>query len=226
MSNVLVRAKEVRKIYGSGGRATAALDNATFEIEAGSSVALIGPSGSGKTTLLHLIAGLDLPTSGSIEWPALGAREQLRPGKVAMAFQGNSLLPPLNVVENVALPILLAGGQESDAIRAAWAVLERMSLSSIGLKLPEELSGGQSQRVGIARAIVNRPALILADEPTGQQDHDNGNQLMSFLLSYITENGTALVVATHDMVVAGSLTTLWSMESGCLKTEGSAVCSV
>ncbi|HEY3375372.1 MAG TPA: ABC transporter ATP-binding protein [Candidatus Aquicultor sp.] len=219
MKNLLVRANNVSKTYGEGERRVTAVDNVTFEVQDESHVALVGPSGSGKTTLLHLIAGLDIPSTGTIEWPALGTRKQLKPGSVTMAFQGPSLLPALTVVENVALPSLLAGVDEQQSFDKAWAMLERMSLTQIASKLPEELSGGQSQRVGIARALVTKPALLLTDEPTGQQDHENAQKLMNFLLSYAKEIGGCLILATHDMAVAGRFSTLWFMENGRLQTE-------
>src|SRR2546427_5272747 len=114
MPETLVRAMSIERAFGVGGAQVKAVTDATFSVAAGDTVALAGPSGSGKSTLLHLIAGLDAPTSGSIEWPALGERRALRPGPVAMAFQGPSLLPPLTVLENVALPVILAGGADGD----------------------------------------------------------------------------------------------------------------
>ncbi len=218
MDDILVRAVNAGKAYGTGEHAVAALRDATFNIEAGSRVALVGPSGSGKTTLLHLAAGLDRPTSGTLEWPALGKREHLRPRLVAMAFQGPSLITSLTVLENVALPLLIADDPESVALAAAWEMLERMSLADIGASLPEEISGGQSQRVGIARALVARPVLLLADEPTGQQDSEGSRFLMELFLDYVEEIGAALVVATHDTAVAGLLPARWWMEDGRLRT--------
>ncbi len=219
MDDLLVRAHNVGKIYGTAEHAVIALEGATFEISTHSRIALVGSSGSGKTTLLHLVAGLDSPTSGTIQWPTLGAKEQLRPKLVAMAFQGHSLIPPLTVVENVALPLLIGGDPESEALKAAWEMLERMSLADVGYSLPEEISGGQSQRAGIARALVTRPALLLADEPTGQQDSENARQLMNSLLDYVEKIGATLVVATHDKIVADFLPTRWSIEHGHLQME-------
>lgn len=221
MSKVLVRAERLTKLYGLDDRRATALRVATFEIMPGSRTAIVGASGSGKTTLLQLIAGLNMPTSGMIEWPALDGRKQLRPGFIGMAFQGPSLLPPLTVVENVALPLLIQGAREPEALKEAWGILERMALADIGSHLSEELSGGQSQRVAIARALVTRPALLLADEPTGQQDHNNARVLMDFLISFGDEIGAALVIATHDMEVADRLSIVWSIEDGHLETERS-----
>jgi putative ABC transport system ATP-binding protein/lipoprotein-releasing system ATP-binding protein len=221
MDELLVCAEGLTRSYGSGPSAVDAIRDATFAIEASERIALVGPSGSGKSTLLHLIGGLDRPTSGDIAWPALGPPEGLRPGPVAIAFQGPSLLPPLTVLENVALPVLLAGGTERDATLAAGRLLERFEIDAVGDKLPEELSGGQSQRAGLARALAGEPRLVLADEPTGQQDHATAARMMDALVSLIEGLGAALVVATHDLVIAERLTTRWSVESGRLTTEAS-----
>ena len=217
--DVLVRADAIERVHGSGRDAVAAVVDASFTISARERIAIVGPSGSGKSTLLHLIAGLDIPTSGSITWPALGRREQLRPGPVALAFQGPSLLPPLSVVENVALPVLLAGGDEGEAMEIARQMLERFELAEIADKLPEEISGGQSQRAGVARALAGSPRLVLADEPTGQQDHETGMHVLDTLLELISASGAALVVATHDLAVADLLPIRWTVAGGRLATE-------
>lgn len=193
-----------------------AVRGASFEILGAERIAVVGPSGSGKSTLLHLIAGLDEPTEGENAWPALGPRAGLRPGLVAIAFQGPSLLPPLSVLENVALPLLLAGGDEGPATEAAQVMVERFELSAVAAKLPEELSGGQSQRAGIARALAGRPRLLLADEPTGQQDGATGRRLMEALFEEVARSAAALVVATHDARVASLFDRVWSMRDGAL----------
>ena len=223
--DVLVRADALERVHGSGRDAVAAVIDASFTISARDRIAIVGPSGCGKSTLLHLIAGLDSPTSGSIAWPALGRREQLRPGPVALAFQGPSLLPPLSVVENVALPVLLGGGSEAEAMRIARAMLGRFELTEIADKLPEEISGGQSQRAGLARALAGSPTLVLADEPTGQQDRETGMHVLDTLLDLISARGAALVVATHDLAVADLLQIRWTMAGGRLASEV-APCSV
>src|SRR5262249_25124405 len=157
--------------------------------------------GSGKSTLLHLIAGLDEPTEGTMTWPALGERASLRPGPVALVFQGPSLLPPLDVVENVALPLVLAGVDEAEAHERALAALDEVALRDEHAKLPEELSGGQMQRVAVARAIAQRPRLLLADEPTGQLDHQTATEVVEVLLETVSGGSCALVVSTHDPLV-------------------------
>lgn len=219
MDDPLVRAETLTHSYGSGRSAVTALRHATFTIRAGEQIALVGPSGSGKSTLLHLVAGFVHPTSGEISWPALGPRERLRPGPVAIAFQGPSLLPPLTVLENVALPLLLVGGTEADAVLTAQRLLERFEIDDVGGKLPEELSGGQSQCAGLARALAGDPQLVLVDEPTGQQDHTTAARMMNALLSAVEERAAALLVATHDAAVAERLAVRWSVEAGLLATE-------
>jgi ABC-type lipoprotein export system ATPase subunit len=153
MRDLLARTERASRSYRVDGTLINAVIDADLSIEPAARIALMGPSGSGKTTLL---AGLDAPTSGLVEWPALGDREGLRPSKIAISFQGPSLLPALDVAENVALPLLLGGMSEPDAASAAATMLERMDLSDLARKVPDELSGGQSQRVGLARALAAR----------------------------------------------------------------------
>src|SRR5258708_1928240 len=162
MNDILVRAKGLTKAFG----AVTAIAEATFEVAAGDQIALVGPSGSGKSTLLHLIAAIDRPTEGQLEWPALGGQRDLRPGPVAIAFQGPSLLPPLTVAENIGLPVLLAGGTEAEAAAAAEPLIERLGLSDIAAKLPEEISGGPAQRARLATAPARPPRPLLAHPPT------------------------------------------------------------
>ena len=198
MSDILVRGIGLRRTFSTEEETVVALDDASFEVMSGERIALVGPSGSGKSTLLHLIAGLDEPTDGQIEWPVLGSRETLRPGSVTMAFQGPSLLPPLTVLENVVLPLLLEGAEEPMATRAAQSMLERFDLGEVASKLPEEISGGQSQRAGIARALVGSPKLVLADEPTGNLDPENARQVLSLFQAQAKEHGAAAILATHS----------------------------
>jgi ABC-type lipoprotein export system ATPase subunit len=229
-SRVLVRCRGVARTFGAGLGAVVAVHDISCEILAGQQVAFTGPSGSGKSTLLHLLAGLDEPTAGTISWPALGDRTALRPGPVGVVFQGPSLLPPLDVLENVALPLLLGGASEADATAAAGAALERLQLSTLAAKLPEELSGGQAQRVAVARVLAGRPRLILADEPTGQLDHAAAALIVDALVQSATDIGAALVLTTHDPIVAARLASRWVMTDGAFATshdplEGTLTCS-
>jgi ABC-type lipoprotein export system ATPase subunit len=219
MDDVLVRAEDLSRVYGTDRAAVRAVSGATFTIDAGQRVALVGPSGSGKSTLLLLIAGLDRPTSGTLLWPALGDARDLRPGPVTIAFQGPSLLPPLSVVENVALPLLLEGWAPASAFDAARVALDLFELADVAGKLPEEISGGQAQRAGLARAIVGEPRLVLADEPTGQLDHATADRAMVTLLDAADASGAAVVVATHDAAVAHQMDARWRMNAGELRVE-------
>jgi ABC-type lipoprotein export system ATPase subunit len=214
---ILARCAGVGRTYGSGPAATVALQPTDCELPSGARIALLGPSGSGKSTLLHLLAGLDEPTVGTVEWPALGDRTQLRPGPIAVVFQGPSLLPPLTVLENVALPAVLDGASDEDARLLARTALELLNLTELADKLPEEISGGQAQRVAVARAVAGEPRLILADEPTGQLDRAHGAALVDVLLEAADHTDAALVVATHDPTVAARLATRWEMHSGRLE---------
>lgn len=213
-SAALVECRGVGRTYGEGSAATVALEPCDCAVSRGDRIAVVGPSGSGKSTLLHLMAGLDVPSRGEVAWPALGAREALRPGPVAVVFQGPSLLPPLTVRENVALPLVLAGVQPDHARTEADRTLELLELTDIRDKLPQEISGGQAQRAAVARALAGAPSLLIADEPTGQLDHDSAREVVDALIATAAESGAALVVATHDPSVAAELEDTWEMHSG------------
>jgi ABC-type lipoprotein export system ATPase subunit len=213
-SDLVVRCVDVSRTYGSGDTAVVAVQGVTCEVGRGGRVAIVGPSGSGKSTLLHLMAGLDDPTSGAVTWPALGDKAALRPRLVGVVFQGPSLLPPLNVEENVALPLTLAGTAPGPAAEAARSALAQLDLDGLADRLPEELSGGQSQRVAVARVLAARPPLILADEPTGQLDHVAGALVVDVLLAAADETGAALIVSTHDAAVADRLASQWQIADG------------
>lgn len=219
--SVLVRCVGVARTFGSAEAAVVAVHGVSCEILPGQRVALTGPSGSGKSTLLHLLAGLDEPTVGRLQWPGLGGRAHLRPGPVAVVFQGPSLLEPLDVVENVALPLLLAGVSEREARASALEALDRLGLRALGAKLADELSGGQAQRVAVARVLAGRPRLVFADEPTGQLDHQTAAGVIDALLDAATALGAALVVTTHDPLVAAQLPECWHMADGALLGAGS-----
>ena len=219
MSAPLVDAIGVGRSFRLGGQVVVALRESSFQVLPGDRIALMGPSGSGKSTLLHLIADLDAPTSGRLTWPALGASGTLRPGRIGVVFQASSLLPMLDLAENVALPLLLQGRTQG-ARELALQALDAVGLGGLADKLPEELSGGQAQRVGLARALVGQPKLILADEPTGQLDHATAQHVFDVLLAALegTED-TALIVATHDPAIGARLRSVWHLSHGSLRSE-------
>jgi ABC-type lipoprotein export system ATPase subunit len=211
MAELLVAAEGLARTYRGG---VTALREARFVIEAGDRIALVGPSGSGKSTLLHLIAGIDRPTAGELDWPGLA--KPLRPGRIGIAFQGLSLLPQLNVAENIALPLALAGAPDDDEVHQ---LIVQFGLSDVEDKLPEEISGGQAQRAAVARAVVGRPRLVLADEPTGQQDQASAQALLDSLFERVDALAAALVVATHDEAVAARFPIRWTLQDQRLRPE-------
>jgi ABC-type lipoprotein export system ATPase subunit len=220
----LIRCTGLTRTYGSGAGAVHALRGVSCTLRPGMLVALTGPSGSGKSTLLHLLAGLDTPTDGTISWPGLNGDPAGRPGLLGLVFQGPSLLPPLDVTENIALPLLLDGCTEAQARKRAAAALHEIGLDDLAERLPEELSGGQAQRIAVARALAARPAVILADEPTGQLDSAHAAQVTGLLLDAAARAGAALVLSTHDLAIAGRLPVQWQMADGLLAAEEDASC--
>jgi ABC-type lipoprotein export system ATPase subunit len=210
----LVRCDGVTRTYGTGQAATVALQATDCEVNAGQRIALVGPSGSGKSTLLHLMAGLDDPSGGAVSWPAIGTREELRPARIAVIFQGPSLLPPLTVLENTALPLVIGVMTDTEAQRVARGALGTLGLEELADKLPEEISGGQAQRVAVARALAGQPSLILADEPTGQLDSVNAAAVVDVLIAASALAGAALVISTHDLQLAARLPERWEIHNG------------
>jgi putative ABC transport system ATP-binding protein len=204
--------------FGESRSAVVAVHGVTVQIRLGDRIAVTGPSGSGKSTLLHLLGGLQQPTAGTISWPGLGGHPLGQPGRVGIIFQGPSLIPSLDVVENVALPLLLAEIGPAEATRRATAALDAVGIAFLAARVPDELSGGQAQRAAVARALVSQPRLILADEPTGQLDHATGAAVVSALLGACDRIGAALVVSTHDPAIAGQLSHHWVMRDGALVT--------
>ena len=217
MSDVLAEAVDAGRVFGTNGSKVVALQHATCKIERGDRIALIGPSGSGKSTLLHLLAALDEPTSNTVTWPALGERETLRPSKISFVFQTESLLAPLTVLENIEVPRLLAGSNADETRKDAAEILDALDLLALADKLPEEISGGQAQRAAVARSLITMPAFILADEPTGQLDHQTSKRLLDLLLRRLKGTDVALVIATHDPIVAARMKTQWTIEHGLLR---------
>ncbi|MEV6700954.1 ATP-binding cassette domain-containing protein [Streptomyces sp. NPDC051453] len=212
---VLVQCEGAARTYGAGPAAVVAVHGATCQVRSGDRIAITGPSGSGKSTLVHLMAALEEPTAGRVTRPGLAAGRIA--GQIGVVFQGPSLIPALDVAENTALPLVLAGVPGGEAEIRALDALALVAADDLARKLPEELSGGQAQRVAIARVLALRPRLILADEPTGQLDGVTGQHVVDVLLSVADEIGSALVVTTHDPTVALRLREQWEMHEGRLQ---------
>ena len=212
MSDALVKLHDVSLNFGKDANLVNAVRNINCTIAAGQHIAVTGPSGSGKSSLLALIGGLDQPSTGEVTWPLWGS-QALRPRHIGMAFQSPSLLLSLTVEENVELPLLMLGEKNNSSQRAREA-LQLLSLEHLADRLPAELSGGQMQRVAFARALVTKPALVLADEPTGQLDQVTGAFVMSQVLAAIKNTKTTLLVATHDLALAATFPTKWQMSFG------------
>lgn len=213
-ADTLVDMCDVALTYGTGAAAVVAVHGANCQVPRGARLAITGPSGSGKSTLLHLMAGLERPTAGTVTWPALGNDPLGRPGLVGVVFQGPSLIPTLDVVENVALPLVLAGTSDRAAQETALDALASLGIDDLARKLPDELSGGQAQRVAIARAVATRPTLILADEPTGQLDRSTAAHVIDVLLEAADMLDAAVVISTHDPAVAVRLDFRWHIRDG------------
>jgi putative ABC transport system ATP-binding protein len=201
----LLTAQDLRKVYGP----TTALDGAEFSIHPGEVVAVMGPSGSGKSTLLHCLAGIVPPDSGSIVYDGRevtsmsdAERSALRRSEFGFVFQFGQLVPELTCVENVALPLRLNGSPRKEAERAALAWMERLEVDDLRGKRPGEVSGGQGQRVAVARALVTNPRVVFADEPTGALDSFNGERVMELLTDAARSASTAVVLVTHEARVA------------------------
>jgi ABC-type lipoprotein export system ATPase subunit len=199
--------QNVRKEYSTDGQPVRALDGVSLDVEAGQFVALVGRSGCGKSTLLNLAGAMDFPTSGSVLLDGVATSSlkdaeltKLRREKVGFIFQSFQLLHTLTVVGNVELPLLLAGN--TNARESARARLRWVELEGLGERYPHQLSGGQMQRVGIARALIHGPKLLLADEPTGNLDSTTGNVILELLQRLSREQNTATVMATHSAEAA------------------------
>jgi len=200
----------VSRRYGRGDAAVDALRDATVEFERGRLTAVMGPSGSGKSTLMHILAGLDRPTSGSVEIDGVEITRlkerrltKLRRDRVGFIFQSFNLLPQTSALENVAAPLLYQGVGQKERLARARATLERLGLGDRLTHQPSELSGGQQQRVGIARALVTEPQLLLADEPTGNLDSHAGSEVITVFRA-LHAAGSTIVLITHDTEVAAA----------------------
>jgi putative ABC transport system ATP-binding protein len=213
--------------YRSGGQLLTVLKDITFSLEAGGHLAIVGPSGSGKTTLLGLLAGLDHPASGRVllDGVDLGdldedARARLRRTRVGFVFQTFQLLPTLTAQENVQVPLELAG--HDDAEDTARGLLDRVGLGARGHHYPGQLSGGEQQRVAVARAFSTRPRVLFADEPTGNLDGSNGATVVDLMTALNAEYGTTLVLVTHDLRLAARAPRTIRLADGVIVSDSGA----
>jgi putative ABC transport system ATP-binding protein len=226
----MIVAKELEQTYTSGGRPLTVLKDINLEIEQRGVVAIVGPSGSGKTTLLGLLAGLDLPSAGSVALDGAilselseDERALLRAEKVGFVFQSFQLIPTLTALENVLVPIELqpAGtvGNGRAAERRAADLLGRVGLGERMHHYPAQLSGGEQQRVGLARAFANRPKILMADEPTGNLDAATGGHVIDLMVKLNREEGTTLVLVTHDTELASKAHRIVRLSGGCIVAD-------
>jgi putative ABC transport system ATP-binding protein len=216
---------EVTKLYQQGRRSVQAVRGVSLSVAAGEFVSIMGPSGSGKSTLMHLLGALDTPTTGKAlfqgqDLNALSDRERsfLRRSRIGFVFQFFNLLPTLQAAENVALPLLLGGQSRSRAMKEAAAALERVGLRDRADHFPEEMSGGEMQRVAIARALVCEPIAVLCDEPTGNLDSANSQEILALLRSLPESGKRSVVMVTHDNEAAGHADRLIHIRDGLLES--------
>lgn len=215
----MLEVKSLNKIYSSGNKEVHVLKDINFNIDAGEIVSIVGPSGSGKTTLLGLCAGLDQATSGSVmlaneELSPLSEdeRARLRNQKVGFIFQNFQLIPTLTALENVMVPLELRG--EKGTEKRAMHLLEKVGLADRYDHYPTQLSGGEQQRVSLARAFSNNPKILFADEPTGNLDEETGKKVEDLLFELNKESGTTLIIVTHDLALAAKTNRIIKLKGG------------
>ena len=221
----ILEIKNLCKTYGNGNTAVKALDNVSFSVEKGEFVAIIGPSGSGKSTLLHILGGVDTPTSGSviIDGTDISKLDEtalaiFRRRQIGLIYQFYNLIPILTVEENMSLPLLLDGKKPDKAV--IKELTEALGLNDRLSFLPNQLSGGQQQRVSIGRALINNPALMLADEPTGNLDSKNSHEIISLLRRFNREHGQTVIIITHDESIALSADRTIAIVDGKIVKDG------
>lgn len=215
----ILRVENLTKTYGKGNTAVTALDNVSFSVNKGEFVAIIGPSGSGKSTLLHIIGGVDTPTSGKVfvdETDIYSLNESqlaiFRRRQIGLIYQFYNLIPVLNVKENITLPLLLDGRTTDN--KHLNEIIGTLGLEGRLNHLPNQLSGGQQQRVSIGRALINNPSLVLADEPTGNLDSKNSEEIVNLLKLYNNMYKQTLILITHDERIALQANRIISIEDG------------
>ena len=214
-------ADNLHRTYVVGDARVQAVAGVSLSLDAADFVALVGPSGCGKSTLLHLCGAMDQPTAGTVRLEGVALEDlgdegltRIRRDRVGFVFQFFNLLPTLTVLENVALPVLLAGGRSVVAEPAARALLDRVGLGSREHHYPRQLSGGEMQRAAVARALIHRPALLIADEPTGNLDSENGRLVLELLTGLNRDLGVTLLLATHDRDIASAASRVVRMRDG------------
>ena len=217
----VLQCKSLVRTFASGPLRVEVLKGVDLTVEAGSRQAIVGVSGSGKSTLMHLLGGLDMPDSGTVEVCSQemsglsdAQRGHLRNQTLGFMYQFHHLLPEFSALENVAMPLLLRRGPSAQALEQAEEFLSKVGLSKRIRHKPAELSGGERQRVAIARALVTKPQIILADEPTGNLDRSSVEQVQELLLTMSTELNIAFVIVTHDQAVAESMDITYQLEDG------------
>ncbi|MBQ7044340.1 MAG: ABC transporter ATP-binding protein [Clostridia bacterium] len=220
----ILKIENLSKIYGEGENQVKALDNVSFSVPKGQFVAIIGPSGSGKSTLLHILGGVDRPTSGKVYLDGQDVYAQnedslaiFRRRQVGLIYQFYNLIPVLNVTENITLPILLDGKKIDE--KHLDELLDLLALKGREHHLPNELSGGQQQRVSIGRALINNPAVVLADEPTGNLDSKNSREIVELLKLSNKKYGQTLIVITHDESIALQADRIITINDGKIESD-------
>lgn len=216
----MIKAKNIIKEYGKDSSSVHALRGISLDVENGQFIAIMGPSGSGKSTLMNILGCLDMPTKGEYLLNGINVASMnpaqtayIRNRTIGFIFQSFFLLPKLTAAENMEVPLLYAGVPVAQRKKMVKEMLERMGLSDRGTHLPNELSGGQRQRVAVGRALVNKPPLLLADEPTGNLDSRTGREIME-LLSELNRSGTTIVLITHEKEIANYADRLLSLRDG------------
>ena len=222
----ILAARGLVRTYGAAETATRALDGVDLDIDRADTLAVMGPSGCGKTTLLHVLAGILAPTSGTVhldgrDLATLGEKRRtlLRRSDFGFVFQDGQLLPELSALENVILPRMLGGTPRRAATAEARSWLDRLGLAGMHERRPGQLSGGQAQRVAVARALAGRPSVVFADEPTGALDQETGQSVLSTLVDSCLETGASLVMVTHDAKVAAACRRTVAMRDGRIARE-------
>ena len=224
----ILEIKNLCKVYGKGETKVDALDNVSFDVEQGEFVAIVGPSGSGKSTLLHILGGVDSPTSGEVNIAGTDISKLnetklaiFRRRQIGLIYQFYNLIPILNVEENMTLPLLLDGKKPDKKLLKD--LLEKLGLKERLKHLPNQLSGGQQQRVSIGRALMNNPALLLADEPTGNLDSENSKEIVALLRKFNKENNQTVIIITHDERIALSADRIITIEDGRITKDSGRV---